>query len=208
MGARIRAVNRHTVDIDCSMVHSVTAPPELMRKIRASYYLIGALLGRFGRACVGMPGGCDLGVRPIDQHIKGFVAMGAEVDIRNGVIDAEARSGRLQGAPVYLDMISVGATINIMIAASLAEGLTIIDNAAKEPHVWDLANFLNSMEPISRRRHRDVIQDTRRQRDEKAASTPSSRIRIEAGTYIAAAAAAGGDVIIRNVIPSIWIPYL
>lgn len=200
MGAKIRAVNRHTVDIDCSMVHSVTAPPELMRKIRASYYLIGALLGRFGRACVGMPGGCDLGVRPIDQHIKGFVAMGADVDIRNGVIDAEARGGRLQGAPVYLDMISVGATINIMIAASMADGLTVIDNAAKEPHVVDLANFLNSMGADIKGAGTDVIK-IRGVSEMKGGFYSIIPDQIEAGTYIAAVAATGGDVTVRNVIP-------
>ncbi|MBQ9980833.1 MAG: UDP-N-acetylglucosamine 1-carboxyvinyltransferase [Oscillospiraceae bacterium] len=200
MGVKIRTVNSHTVDIDSSNIHSVTAPAELMRKIRASYYLIGALLGRFGRACVGMPGGCDLGVRPIDQHIKGFVAMGADVDIRNGVIDAEARGGRLQGANVYLDVVSVGATINIMIAASMAEGLTVIDNAAKEPHVVDLANFLNSMGADIKGAGTDIIK-IRGVSEMKGGFYSIIPDQIEAGTYIAAVAAAGGDVTIKNVIP-------
>ena len=145
LGADVRTVNRTTVDIDCSHIHNRQVPQELARKIRASYYLIGALLGRFGSAEVPPPGGCHLGDRPIDQHIKGFVAMGADVDVSCGLVRAKAKGGRLTGSQVYLDMVSVGATMNIMMAAALADGLTVIENAAKEPHIVDLANFLNSM---------------------------------------------------------------
>ena len=131
LGANVRMINRTTVELDCSNVYKQNVPYELARQIRASYYLIGALLGRFGRAEVPPPGGCDLGVRPIDQHLKGFSAMGAEIQVENGFIYAVAPHGRLRGAQVYLDVVSVGATMNIMLAAALAEGLTIIENAAK-----------------------------------------------------------------------------
>ena len=170
------------------------------QRLRASYYLLGALLGRFGQATVAMPGGCNFGVRPIDQHIKGFTTMGAEVSVEGGFIHTAARNGRLVGAPVYLDVVSVGATMNIMMAAALAEGTTTIENAAKEPHIVDLANFLNSMGA-----------------DIKGAGTDSIKIRgvkrltggsygiipdqIEAGTYMAAVAATGGQLLLKNVIP-------
>ena len=173
---------------------------DLARRIRASYYLLGALLGRFGQATVAMPGGCNFGVRPIDQHIKGFTTMGAEVSVEGGFIHTAAKNGRLVGAPVYLDVVSVGATMNIMMAAALAEGTTTIENAAKEPHIVDLANFLNSMGA-----------------DIKGAGTDSIKIRgvkrltggsygiipdqIEAGTYMAAVAATGGQLLLKNVIP-------
>ena len=171
----------------------------MARRIRASYYLLGALLGRFGEATVAMPGGCNFGVRPIDQHVKGFRAMGAEVTEGN-FVHAAARGGRLSGANVYMDVVSVGATMNIMMAAVLADGTTTIENAAKEPHIVDLANFLNSMGA-----------------DIKGAGTDSIRIKgverlsggtyciipdqIEAGTYMAAVAATGGQLLIRNIIP-------
>ena len=200
LGARIRVLNRHAVEIDCHAIHSTRPSYDLARRIRASYYLLGALLGRFGQATVAMPGGCNFGVRPIDQHIKGFTTMGAEVSVEGGFIHTAAKDGRLVGAPVYLDVVSVGATMNIMMAAALAEGTTTIENAAKEPHIVDLANFLNSMGA-----------------DIKGAGTDSIRIRgveklnggtyciipdqIEAGTYMAAVAAAGGRLLIRNVIP-------
>ena len=145
LGARIRVLNRHAVELDCHAIHSTHPSYEMARRIRASYYLIGALLGRFGEATVAMPGGCDFGVRPIDQHIKGFTAMGAEVKVESGFIQASAKGGRLTGTSIYLDVVSVGATMNIMMAAVLAKGTTIIENAAKEPHIVDLANFLNSM---------------------------------------------------------------
>ena len=201
LGASIRSINRHTVEIDSRHIHTTRTSYELSRKLRASYYLIGALLGRFGRAEVAMPGGCNFGgVRPIDQHVKGFSALGAGVTTEGGYINAIVESGRLTGANIYLDVVSVGATMNIMMAAALAEGTTTIENAAKEPHIVDLANFLNSMGA-----------------DIKGAGTDSIRIRgveklnggtyciipdqIEAGTYMAAVAAAGGRLLIRNVIP-------
>ena len=200
LGARIRVLNRHAVELDCHAIRSTHPSYEMARRIRASYYLIGALLGRFGEATVAMPGGCDFGVRPIDQHIKGFTAMGAEVKVESGFIQASVKDGRLTGTSVYLDVVSVGATMNIMMAAVLAKGTTIIENAAKEPHIVDLANFLNSMGA-----------------DVKGAGTDSIKIRgvdrlaggsyciipdqIEAGTYMAAVAAAGGQVLIKNVIP-------
>lgn len=200
LGAEIRTVNRTTVDIDCSHVHNQVVPHELARKIRASYYLIGALLGRFGSAQVPPPGGCDLGGRPIDQHIKGFTAMGADVDVRGGYIHAAAKDGRLKGAQVYLDIVSVGATMNIMLAATLADGLTVIENAAKEPHIVDLANFLNSMGADIMGAGTDVIKirGVNRLGGGTYSIIPD---QIEAGTYMAAVAAAGGHVLIRNVIP-------
>lgn len=149
LGAEVRSVNAHAVEINCEHIRSTRTPYELARRIRASYYMIGALLGRFGRAEVTMPGGCNFGVRPIDQHIKGFAAMGAEVEVEGGFIHARATEGHLHGAQVYLDVVSVGATMNVMLAAVLADGNTVIENAAKEPHIVDLANFLNSMALIS-----------------------------------------------------------
>ncbi len=200
LGARVRVLNRHAIEIDCRAIHSTRPSYDLARRIRASYYLLGALLGRFGQATVAMPGGCNFGVRPIDQHIKGFTTMGADVSVEGGFIHTAARGGRLVGAPVYLDVVSVGATMNIMMAAALAQGTTTIENAAKEPHIVDLANFLNSMGA-----------------DIKGAGTDSIKIRgverltggtyciipdqIEAGTYMAAVAATGGQLLLKNVIP-------
>ena len=200
LGAKVRVLNPHAVELDCRTIRSTRPSYELARRIRASYYLLGALLGRFGQATVAMPGGCNFGVRPIDQHIKGFTTMGAEVSVEGGFIHTAAKNGRLVGAPVYLDVVSVGATMNIMMAAALAEGTTTIENAAKEPHIVDLANFLNSMGA-----------------DIKGAGTDSIKIRgvkrltggsygiipdqIEAGTYMAAVAATGGQLLLKNVIP-------
>ena len=200
LGADVRTVNRTTVDIDCRHIQNSQVPQEMARKIRASYYLIGALLGRFGSAEVPPPGGCHLGDRPIDQHIKGFVAMGADVDVSGGFVRAKAKNGRLTGAQVYLDMVSVGATMNILLAAALADGLTVIENAAKEPHIVDLANFLNSMGADIMGAGTDVIKVRGVQ---KLTGGTYSIIpdQIEAGTYMAAVAAAGGEVLIKNVIP-------
>ena len=200
LGAKIRMVNRNTVEIDCTDVRYTDAPYDLMRKIRASYYLIGAMLGRFGAAKTTMPGGCNFGVRPIDQHIKGMTALGADVEVTGGFVYAKALDGKLHGTRIYLDKVSVGATMNIILAASMARGRTVIENAAKEPHIVDLANFLNSMGA-----------------DVRGAGTDSVKIngtdslhggtytiipdQIEAGTYMVAAAAAGGEVKINNVIP-------
>ena len=200
LGAEVRTVNRTTVDIDCSRIHNMPVPYELARKIRASYYLVGALLGRFGWAQVPPPGGCNLGGRPIDQHIKGFEAMGANVEVKNGLIYAEVDGGRLKGGQVYLDIVSVGATMNIMLAASLAEGMTIIENAAKEPHIVDLAYFLNSMGANIMGAGTDVIK-IRGVETLKGGSYSIIPDQIEAGTYMAAVAAAGGEVLIENVIP-------
>ena len=200
LGADIRTVDRHTMDIDCTDIRMEGRGVfDMMRRIRASYYLIGAMLGRFGRARVSMPGGCDFGVRPIDQHIKGFTAMGAKVDIRNGIICAETENG-LRGANIYLDVVSVGATMNIMIAAVLAKGRTTIENAAREPHIVDLANFLNSRGADIRGAGTSVIKITG---VEKLRGGFYSIIpdQIEAGTYLTAVAGAGGEVLVKNVIP-------
>ena len=201
LGADVRMINRTTLEVDCSHIRNRQVPYELARKIRASYYLVGALLSRFGWAEVPLPGGCDLGGRPVDQHIKGFVSMGADVEVRNGLIDARVPNGaRLSGGQVYLDIVSVGATMNIMLAATLASGMTVIENAAKEPHIVDLANFLNSMGADIRGAGTDVIKihGVARLRGGTYSIIPD---QIEAGTYMAAVAAAGGDVLIRNVIP-------
>ena len=199
MGAVIRRVNRNTLDIDCSGVTKPGPASDLMRKIRASYYLIGAALGRFGHAEVSMPGGCDLGARPIDQHIKGFNALGGQVEVANGIVVANAPDG-LVGNTVYLDMVSVGATMNIMIAATLAKGKTTIENAAREPHIVDLANFLNSMGADIRGAGTSVIRvyGTQRLTGGAYSIIPD---QIEAGSYMAAAAATGGEVLVKNVIP-------
>ena len=200
MGADIRTVNKNTMDIDCSNIKTPDATFDMMRKIRASYYLIGAMLGRFGKARVAMPGGCNFGgVRPIDQHIKGFEAMGAEVELKNGLVCCET-GGKLHGAQIYLDVVSVGATINIMLGAALAEGLTVIENAAREPHIVDLANFLNSMGADIRGAGTNVIK-VRGVKSLRGGTYSIIPDQIEAGTYMAAVAGAGGDVVIKNVIP-------
>ena len=200
LGAEVRSVNAHAVEINCEHIRSTRTPYELARRIRASYYMIGALLGRFGRAEVTMPGGCNFGVRPIDQHIKGFTAMGAEVEVEGGFIHARATEGNLHGAQVYLDVVSVGATMNVMLAAVLADGNTVIENAAKEPHIVDLANFLNSMGADIRGAGTDVIK-VRGVPQLRGGSYSIIPDQIEAGTYMAAVAATGGEVLIKNIIP-------
>ena len=201
LGAGIRSINPHTVEIDCTHIHTTRTSYELSRKIRASYYLIGALLGRFGQAEVAMPGGCNFGgVRPIDQHVKGFTALGAKVVVEGGFIHASANTGRLKGANVYLDVVSVGATMNIMMAAVMAEGNTIIENAAKEPHIVDLANFLNSMGANIRGAGTDTIK-IRGVSQLTGGSYAIIPDQIEAGTYMAAVAATGGQVLVKNIIP-------
>ena len=200
MGAGIRRFGRNTLEIDCSHVRNATAPIDLVRRIRASYYLIGAELGRFGHARVAMPGGCNFGVRPIDQHIKGFEAMGASVEQLGGYVCADAPEGGLQGGHVYLDIVSVGATMNIMLAAVLCSGMTIIENCAKEPHIVDLANFLNAMGAKVSGAGTDVIK-VRGVAKLAGGSYTIIPDQIEAGTYMAAAAAVGGDVTGENVIP-------
>ncbi len=200
LGAKVRFLNKSTIEIDCTHVRYQDAPYDLMRKIRASYYLIGAMLGRFGSAKTTMPGGCNFGVRPIDQHIKGMTALGADVDVKNGFVYADARDGRLHGARIYLDKVSVGATMNIILAAALAQGRTIIENAAREPHIVDLANFLNSMGADVRGAGTDTVKvnGVDRLHGGSYAIIPD---QIEAGTYMVAAAATGGEVLIKNVIP-------
>ena len=200
MGAKVRLVNPSTVDIDCSDVSLSNKIFTLTRQIRASYYLIGSMLGRFGKAKTTMPGGCNFGVRPIDQHIKGMKALGADISIGRGLINAEASDGRLRGARIYLDKVSVGATINIMIAAVMAKGLTVIENVAREPHIVDLANFLNSMGADVRGAGTDVIK-VRGVESLHGGSYALIPDQIEAGTYMAAVAGAGGEVRINNVIP-------
>ena len=200
MGANIRRLSRNTLEIDCTHVRNKTAPIELVRRIRASYYLIGVQLGRFGHAHVAMPGGCNFGVRPIDQHIKGFAAMGATVEQADGYVCADAPEGGLRGGHVYLDIVSVGATMNILLAAVLSGGMTVIENCAKEPHIVDLANFLNAMGAKISGAGTDVI----KVRGVKRLFGGSYSIipdQIEAGTYMAAVAAVGGNVLIENVIP-------
>ncbi len=200
MGADVRTVNKHTMEIDCSGVRPGSEPTELMGSIRASYYFIGSMLGKFGTARSAMPGGCDFGVRPIDQHVKGFTAMGAEVDVRDGLILAHTGPEGLVGTRIYLDVVSVGATMNIMLAAVRAKGRTVIENAAKEPHIVDLANFLNSMGADVKGAGTSIIKinGVEHMRGGTYSIIPD---QIEAGTYLAAVAAAGGEVLIKNVIP-------
>ena len=200
LGAKVRFVNNSTIDIDCTDVVYRDAPFDLMRKIRASYYLIGAMLGRFGKAKTTMPGGCNFGSRPIDQHEKGMRALGAELEIKNGFVYAEAPDGRLHGSFIYLDKVSVGATMNIILASVLATGRTIIENAAREPHIVDLANFLNSMGADVRGAGTDTIKinGVDSLHGGTYAIIPD---QIEAGTYMVAAAATKGQVLVKNVIP-------
>jgi len=201
MGVGVRRLSPNTLELDSRRLRTTSAPKDLVEKIRASYYLIGALLGRFARAVVDLPGGCNFGgPRPIDQHIKGFEALGATVDVKGATVYAEVTEGGLKGGHVYLDIVSVGATMNIMIAATLAEGTTVIENCAKEPHIVDLANFLNAMGAQISGAGTDVIKI----RGVKKLTGGSYSIipdQIEAGTYMAAVAAAGGNVLVQNVIP-------
>ena len=198
MGASVCQRSHDTVEIDCTNVGDMEPDPTLVRSIRASYYLIGAQLGRFGRSRVALPGGCNFAPRPIDQHVKGFLALGAEVEETDAYVDARAREEGLQGGRV--DVVSVGATINIIIASVLVPGQTVIENAAKEPHIVDLANFLNTMGAKISGAGTDVIKI----RGVKALRGGAYSIipdQIEAGTYMAAVAAVGGNVLIKNVIP-------
>lgn len=198
IGANVIRVDRHTARINGGKIGAHSVDYEFIKKIRASYYLLGALLGKYKEASVPLPGGCNIGSRPIDQHIKGFEALGAEVKIEGGFINAKA--DHLHGAHIYLDMESVGATINIMMAASMAEGNTVIENVAKEPHVVDVANFLNSMGANIKGAGTDVI---RIKGVKNLHRTEYSIIpdQIEAGTFMFAAAATCGDVLVKNIIP-------
>lgn len=198
IGAHVERVDIHKVKINGSFIRGVNVDNEFIRRIRASYYLIGALLGKYKHAEVALPGGCDIGSRPIDLHMKGFHSMGADIDIAHGLVIARAKE--LKGTHIYMDKVSVGATINIMMAAAMADGKTVIENAAKEPHVVDVANFLNSMGANIRGAGTDVIRIVG---VEKLHATEYSVIpdQIEAGTFMFAVAAAGGNVLVKNVIP-------
>ena len=198
IGAKVSKKGKHSVIIDGSGVDSLRIDYENIKKIRASYYLLGALLGRFKKAEVALPGGCEIGSRPIDQHIKGFKALGAHVDIEHGMLVAQAE--KLEGNSIYMDVVSVGATINVMLAAVLAEGETSIENAAKEPHIVDTANMLNSMGANIKGAGTDVI---RIKGVKKLHSTEYTVIpdQIEAGTFMFGAAVTGGNVLVKNVIP-------
>ncbi|HIY29452.1 MAG TPA: UDP-N-acetylglucosamine 1-carboxyvinyltransferase [Candidatus Mediterraneibacter avicola] len=198
IGAMVQRIDRHTVKINGGTIGDFNIEYDYIKKIRASYYLLGALLGKYRRAEVALPGGCNIGSRPIDQHLKGFRALGADVDIEHGKIVAEADV--LRGTHLYFDVVSVGATINVMMAAAMAEGLTIMENVAKEPHVVDVANFLNSMGANIRGAGTDVIKI----RGVKSLHRSEYSIipdQIEAGTFMFAAAATKGDVTVMNVIP-------
>lgn len=198
IGAMVQRIDRHTVKINGSTIGDFNIEYDYIKKIRASYYLLGALLGKYKRAEVALPGGCNIGSRPIDQHLKGFRALGAEVEIEHGKILAEAET--LKGTHLYFDVVSVGATINVMMAAAMADGLTILENVAKEPHVVDVANFLNSMGANIKGAGTDVIKIRGVQKLHK---TEYSIIpdQIEAGTFMFAAAATKGDITVLNVIP-------
>lgn len=198
IGAKVKYIYNNTVQINGKSISDVHVDGEYVKRIRASYYLIGALLGKYKKAEVALPGGCNIGTRPIDQHMKGFEALGADVKIEYGMIKASA--ARLKGRHIYLDVVSVGATINIMMAAAMAEGKTIIENAAKEPHIVDVSNFLNAMGANIKGAGTDVI---RINGVPRLHGTTYSIIpdQIEAGTFMFAAAATGGDVLIKDVIP-------
>lgn len=198
LGARVERVNKHTIKINGAKIETVISDSDNVRKIRGSYYLVGALLGKYKKAQVALPGGCNIGSRPIDRHIKGFEALGSEVKIEHGLICAKAE--KLSGAPIYFDESSVGATINTMLAACMAEGQTTIENAAKEPHVVDVANFLNSMGANVKGAGTDVIRikGVARLHGSEYSIIPD---QIEAGTFMFAAAASKGDVLVKNVIP-------
>ena len=198
IGAKITWNNEHEITIDTTNINSFNTPLEKTSKFRASYYLIGSLLGRFKHAQVGMPGGCKLGARPIDQHIKAFEALGATVDVTQGKIIASAE--KLVGTSIYLDVVSVGATINAMLAAVLAEGTTVIDNVAKEPHIVDVANFLNTMGADVRGAGTDVIKVNGVKELHGNATYSVVPDQIEAGTFMLAAVASRGDITIRNCI--------
>ena len=199
IGADVRLIDKNTIEVDSRRVSSYVISHDMTKYLRASYYFIGALLGRFGRARVAMPGGCYLGPRPIDQHIKGFEALGAKVSVDDNAI-VEAVADKLVGSPIYLDVVSVGATVNIMLAAVRAEGLTVIENAAKEPHIVDLANFLNSMGADVRGAGTDVIK-IRGVENMHGCTYSIIPDQIEAGTFMVAAAATKGNILIKNVIP-------
>lgn len=198
IGAKINWIDKHTITVDSRNIITTQAPLDLTRKFRASYYIIGAMLSRMGEVEVGMPGGCKLGARPIDQHIKGFEALGAEVTVEKGTIHAKANN--LTGNSVYMDIVSVGATINVMLSAVLAKGTTVIDNAAKEPHIVDVANFLNTMGADIRGAGTDVIKINGVEKLHGNATYSVVPDQIEAGTFMLAAVASKGDLYLKNCI--------
>lgn len=198
LGAKITWINKNSITIDNRNITTTKAPLDLTRKFRASYYIIGSMLSRMGEIEVGMPGGCKLGARPIDQHIKGFEALGADVSVEKGIIHAKAE--KLTGTSIYMDIVSVGATINVMLSAVLAEGTTIIDNAAKEPHIVDVANFLNTMGADIRGAGTDVIKINGVKQLHGNATYSVVPDQIEAGTFMLAAVASKGDLLIKNCI--------
>ncbi len=198
LGAKIKWINKNSLEIDTRNITNTIAPIDLTRKFRASYYLIGSILGRKKEIEVGLPGGCNLGARPIDQHIKGFEALGAEVEIVGGNVKASAK--KLTGTNIYLDIVSVGATINVMLASVLAEGTTIIDNAAKEPHIVDIANFLNTMGADIRGAGTDMIKINGVKSLKGGQTYSVVPDQIEAGTFMLAAVASRGDIVIKNCI--------
>ncbi|MEG0911031.1 MAG: UDP-N-acetylglucosamine 1-carboxyvinyltransferase [Ruthenibacterium sp.] len=198
MGAQVRMLDKHTLEIDTSRLALTSVPNELSRAMRASYYFLGALLGRFGEATVAMPGGCNLGPRPIDQHLKAFVSLGAKDSVEYGMISVSA--DKLSGSHVFFDTVSVGATINAMLAAVKAEGRTVLENVAKEPHIVDVANFLNTMGADVRGAGTDVIK-IRGVKQMHGCSYSIIPDQIEAGSYMVAATLTGGNVLIKNVIP-------
>ena len=199
LGAKINWNNENEITIDTRHIESTVAPLDMTSKFRASYYLIGSLLGRCKNAVVGLPGGCNLGARPIDQHIKGFEALGAKAEVAQGKISASAK--KLVGTSIYMDMVSVGVTINVMLASVLAEGTTIIENAAKEPHIVDVANFLNTMGADIRGAGTDVIKINGVEKLSGNATYAVVPDQIETGTFMLAAVATKGDLIIKNCIP-------
>jgi len=199
LGSKIEYINEHELIIDNSNIHSTTAPYDLASKFRASYYLLGALLGRFGVSQISLPGGCNIGARPIDQHIRAFEALGATIEIKRGNVYANAK--KLKSASIFFDVVTVGATINAILAATLTEGITTIENCAKEPHVVDVSNFLNSLGAKIKGAGTDVIKITGVTELQQVSSYAVIPDQIEAGTFMIAAAATKGDVLIKNCIP-------
>ncbi len=200
LGVLVKVINKSTLYIDPTHITEPSVPYDLAKNMRASYYFLGALLGKVGSACVSMPGGCDLGARPIDQHLKGFSSLGADSSVNHGMVSLKAPEEGLRGSHIYFDIVTVGATINVILAAVKAEGLTVIENAAKEPHIVDLANFLNSMGADIMGAGTDVIKirGVKRLHSTQYSIIPD---QIEAGTFMVMAAATQGDILIKNVIP-------
>ena len=203
LGADVEKLDKNTIKIDTTNINTYEATFDLVSKLRGSYYLMGAFLGRFGKAVVSLPGGCKLGTRPIDQHLKGFQALGVDIEEAYGKITAETydKEGLMYANNIYLDVVSVGATINLMLAACRAAGQTVIENCAREPHVVDVANFLNSMGAKIRGAGTDIIKITGVPHLHGVQTYSVIPDQIEAGTYMIAAAATGGNVTVKNIIP-------